>query len=170
MKTTTTNIADLIAKLQEQEAALGDARDVLNTPRAQETFHKRKQELARTITGLMIGIDKPLALLAAVESRRAAVLQKQAEIEQAIADAPDWRTVHGGRERDREYDRQQHLRRQLQMLHEGTLLCGPGVAYEQLSALDQRIDELNTKIATLRTRLDSYAAQAEALLTETVSG
>jgi hypothetical protein len=171
MTTTTQNITDLVMKLQQLDAALGDARDVLNTPRAQEAFHGKKQELSRTISGLRNpSLDKPLALLADVEARRAAVLTKEADITQQRADALDPATIRDARERDKALDRQRYLNQSLQRLRDGTLLYAPGMAYERLSDLDARIAELTERRDRAQRVLDGHMQAAQALLAETVAG
>lgn len=161
------NIEAMVTKLQEQDAALGSARDVLNTAHAQAEFFTKKQALARVISGLRNGpsdLEKPLKLLTEAQEHRAAVLAKQAEIEQAIKESPDWREIHDARERDREHDRQQQLALSLQLLRDGGLLRAPGQAYDQLRDIDARIDELQQRIAAIRVTLAAHMQQAEALL------
>ena len=103
----TANIPDLVAKLQAQEAAVGVARTTLSetTARAQMDFHHTQQQLGLCIRGLTSGpheLEAEQALLAELEERRAIVLTKQSELEQQIADAPDWRLAGDGHARDRE--------------------------------------------------------------------
>ena len=106
-----------------------------------------------------------MAQLADIEARRAATVAKQTEIEQAMASSPDWRSLHDGRARDTEYERQHQLKQQLRLLHENRLLRAPGEVFWNITDLDARIAELNTKIETLRATHDAYVEQAEALLT-----
>lgn len=172
--TTTPNYADLVARLQQQEAAVGIARNALNenTSRAQAAFHDTEQNLGLCIRGLTSGpreLEAEQALLAELEERRASVLKKQAEIEQAIVDAPDWRTVGDGRTRDKEYERQQTLKQQLQLIRAGTLLFAPNQTYERLENLDARIKKLNERIAMLGAQLAEHLQQAEALLAATAT-
>lgn len=158
------NIPDLIARLKAHHAALGDGRDA-RSDNERAAWWATTREIAKTISGLQNpDLEKPLRLLAEAEANRAAYLVKEASIEQEIADAPDWRSIADGRQRDREYDRQQALKRQLEMLRAGTLLMAPGVTYEQLGVVNARIAELNTKIASLRARLASHVEAAERLL------
>ena len=118
--------ADLIVKLQQQEAAVSAARRALNenTVRAQAALHDTEQQLGLVISGLTSApreIEAEQAQIAQLEERRAVVLAKETELEQQVADAPDWRQAGDGRARDREYDRQQMLKAQLQRLRAGTL-------------------------------------------------
>lgn len=109
---TTANIDDLVARLQAHQASLGDGRDVLQTPRAQEEFYNKKVLIARTLSGLRDARDereKALPKLALAEEQRAKVLDAQSKIEQLIAEQPDWRTIADSRSRDREWARQQDL-------------------------------------------------------------
>jgi hypothetical protein len=163
----TTDYTDLISKLKARQDALGDGRDC-RSDNERGTWFSSRTEVQRCITGLMNpDTEKPERLLAACEESRAAFLAKEAEIEQEIAVVPTSFATSSAR--DREYDRQQLLRRQLQMLHDGDLLRAPGVTYERLADLDSRIAELQQKIASLRARLTSHVQQAEQLLGETVT-
>jgi hypothetical protein len=165
----TPNIDDLVAKLQGHAARLSDglAGQPLNE---QAAYWRTFDTIQRTISGLKNDdLNKPLAHLAEREEHRAAVLKKQASLEEEIAAAQDWRTFADAHARDREFDRQQTLRMQLQMLHEGTLLIAPGIAAGRLSDIDARIAELQQKIAILRARLASHVQAAEQLLAETVT-
>jgi hypothetical protein len=92
------------------------------------------------------------------------VVAKIAEVETAIVDAPPWREHPDARERDRRYDHIAHLRRQLEHLHAGTLLCAPGVTFERLDALDQWIAEVRDRRDRARGALDAHVETAEALL------
>jgi hypothetical protein len=58
---------------------------------------------------------------------------------QQIADAPDWRSLPTGRERDKEFDRQKHLTIQLRLLREGRLLCAENQAYPCVEDVEARI-------------------------------
>jgi hypothetical protein len=160
-------IDDLIAKLQRHLAALDGGGDCTSdTERA--SWYSSRTETQRTITGLMNpDLEKPLHLLAEAEERRAAVVQKEAEIEQELAVVPV--SFADSRARDREYDRQQLLHRQLKLLHAGDLLRAPGVTYERTADLDVRIAELQQRIATLRARIDAHVQTAAQLLGETVA-
>jgi hypothetical protein len=94
----------------------------------------------------------------------AELVVKHGELEDEIANAPDPASIAHRRERDREYDRQQLLQRQLQMLRAGTLLRAPGETYESLAYLDARIAELTERRDRAQRALDSYVAAAEQLL------
>ena len=97
------------------------------------------------------------------------MLTKQSELEQQIADAPDWRSFPTGRERDKEYDRQQTLIRQLQLLRSGTLLFAPNQVYGRVEDLDARIKQSKERIETLRDQLAAHLEAAERLLAEPVT-
>jgi DNA repair exonuclease SbcCD ATPase subunit len=168
------NIADLVERLQQQEAAVAVARNRLNedTFRAQAAFRDTAQKLGLCIAGLTSApreLDAEEAQLVELEQRRAVVLKKQADIEQAIADAPDWRMCPTGRDRDREYERQRTLKQQLQLLRAGTLLFAPNQCYPRLEDLDARLKESNERIESLRAQLAAHLQQAEVLLGETVT-
>ena len=65
----TTTIPDLVAKLQQQQAAVGAARKALNenTARAQASFHDTEQQLALVVSGLTSApreLEEEQALLA----------------------------------------------------------------------------------------------------------
>ena len=170
----TTNPDDLVTKLQQQEAAVGVARKALNenTARAQAALHDTEQKLGLCIRGLTSvprDLEAEQALIAELEDRRAIVLSKLTELEQQIADAPDWRLAGDGRARDNEYDRQQTLKQQLQLLRAGTLLFAPNQCYARVEDLDARLKESNERIERLRAQLAAHLQQAEALLAEPVT-
>ena len=170
----TRNIPDLVAKLQAQEAAVGVARNALSesTARAQTDFHHTQQQLALCISRLTSGphdLAAEQALLAELEERRAIVLTKQRELEQQIADAPDWQQAGEGHARDREYERQQTLKLQLQRLRAGTLLFAPNQCYARVEDLDARLKQSIERIERLRAQIAAHLQQAEALLGETVT-
>jgi hypothetical protein len=167
------NIDDLVEKLQQQEAAIGVARNALNMniAQAQAAFHDTEQELGLCIMGLTSApreLDAEQALHAELEERRAIVLTKQTELEQQIVDAPDWRLAGDAHARDKEYDRQRTLKMQLQRLREGTLLCAPNQVYARVEVLDARLRESNGRIERLRAQLAAHLQLAEVLLGEPV--
>lgn len=173
--TLATNIpGDLVARLEQQEAAVRVARTALteNTARAQAAFHDTEQELGlciRVLTSSPREVAAEQGLVAALEERRATVLRKQTELEQQIADAPDWRLVGDGRARDKEYDRQRTLVRQLELLRAGALLCAPQEVYPRIEDLDARLNASKERIERLRAQLAAHLEQAEALLAESVT-
>lgn len=71
--------------------------------------------------------------------------------------------------RDKEIERQQHLSRQLQLLHEGTLLIAPGVVCERIDVLDERIKKHTERRDCAQSALDFHLKTAEALLGATVT-
>ena len=126
---TTENINDLLAQLRAREAQLTDG-EVIDSPQTRARFADYwalRRELAATIGGLM-NLPDQLARaqqkLDDLESRRAVVVAKQAELETALAEAPPWREHPDARERDRRFDHIEHLRRALEHLHNGTLWAG----------------------------------------------
>jgi hypothetical protein len=160
------NIDTLITRLTEHYASLGDGRDARSANEKADWF-TASTTAARTLSALRNApsdLARAQARLADAEAQRAAVLEKQTSLEKEIADAPDWRSFADGRERDREYDRQQNLQRQLVMLHEGTLLRGPSETYARLIDLDARIAELTERRDRAQLQLDGLVQQAEALL------
>lgn len=168
---------DLVTKLQSAHAARQDPLDIPRTwtQRQVEAYVAETARMAATLSALRnidTDLAKPLAQRADDEAQRPLTLAKQAELEQQIADAPDWRNFLDGRDRDREYNRQQGLRLQLRLLQEGRLLCAPGVTYRPLTDIDARIAELSAKIEALRATHDAHVQAAEALLGEaaTVAG
>jgi hypothetical protein len=165
---------DLVARLQQRQVALGDARNALNqnTARAQASLHEKEQKLGLCIRGLTSApreLEAEQALLAELEERRAITLTKAAELEQQIRDAPDWRLGPDGHARDREYERQQTLKLQLQLLRAGALLFAPNQVYARVEDLDARLTESNERTEELRAQLAAHLQQAEALLDEKVS-
>jgi hypothetical protein len=157
----TANIPDLIVKLEERLAALGDGHD-LRTDNERADWWTTTTSIRRTISGLKNApqdLAKPTALLAEIEERRAAVIAKQEEIEKAIAEAPALPTA--ARDRDREAGRQSDLQKQLQLLHEGRLFLSPGVPAERLGDLDVRIAEMTVRRNRAQAALDAYVQQAQ---------
>jgi hypothetical protein len=168
---TTANIPDLVARLREKLSALGDGRDC-RSDNEKATWWAACTEAQRTLSGLMnapADLAREQTELDAIDARRTAVLAKQAELERAIADAPDWRSFADGRERDREWDRQQNLQKQLKLLREGRLFLAPGVTNEPIGYLNQRLAELTVRRDRARAALDGYLKTAEALLAEPVT-
>ena len=140
--------------------------------RAQAAFHDTEQQLVLVISGLTSApreLEAEQALFAELEDRRAIVLSKLTELEQQIADAPDWRLAGDGRARDQEYDRQQTLKQQLQCLRAGTLLFAPNQCYARIEDLDARLIQANERIERLRAQLAAHLEQAEALLAQPVT-
>jgi hypothetical protein len=83
--------------------------------------------------------------------------------------SPPWREHPDARERDRRYDHIAHLRQQLQLLRDGRLLREPGVSYERLEDLDERIVELTDRRDRAQRALDAHLRTAEQLLSEMVT-
>lgn len=174
MNTIPQNFGDVVARLQQQEGAVGIARNALNenTARAQAVFHDTEQKLGLCIRGLTSApreLEAEQALLVELEERHAIVLAKQTELEEQIADAPDWRLVGDRSARDKEHDRQRTLERQLQLLRAGTLLFAPNQVYASVEDLDVRLRESNERIERLRAQLAAALQDAEALLAVEVS-
>src|SRR5262245_43182162 len=165
--TTIVDVNSLVAKLQQMQHALGDAGDVPLTSNAQKAYELRKRKLARAISGLRMtpsDLAKLGTRLAECEEQREVVLELEASLRQDIADAPDWRTILDGRERNKEIDRQQELKKRLQLLLAGGLLRAPGVVYEPVSYLDSQIAELRTRRDRVQQALDGHVMDAEALI------
>jgi hypothetical protein len=172
---TTQNIPDLVARLHQEQAAVGAARKTLieKTTQTQAGLHDREQKLASCVTAFTSGpreIEDLQRLIAKLEEQRSTVLAKRAVLEREVADAPDWRSIEDGRERDKEYDRQQTLKKQLELLQAGALLFAPNQVYQRVEELDAQIEKANERIEQLRAKLASHIQQAEALLAETVTG
>ena len=167
----TPDIPDLIAKLEQRLASLGDGRDC-RSDNERADWWTATMSIRRTISGLRNGLQdliKPTALLTECEERRAVVLAKQAELEKAITDSPDLRSWSGdGMSRDREAERQRQLQLALQRLREGRLLV-QGVPLPAPEDLDARIKELTARRDWAQAALDAYVEQAEAWLGEMVA-
>jgi hypothetical protein len=164
----TPNIPDMVAKLKQGLAALGDGRDA-KSDNERATYRRAYDAIQREITGLMNAPDdlaRAERRLAEPVSRRAAVVQKLTELTELITNAPDWRTVGDGRACDKEYDRQRNLQLQLRLLHEGRLLMAPGVTYERLADLDARIAELTERRDRAQRALDGHLQAAATLVGE----
>ncbi len=161
-----TDIPDLLLRLKDAEAALGDGRD-LRTDNEKADYVARRNVVARTVSALsnlpheVATLDAKLADLAA---RRAVVTAKREEIEIAIRDTPALQTFSTAQERDREADRQRHLLRQREHLHAGTLFASPGVPFERLDVLDASITELTKRRDAAQMALDAQLQVAAAVL------
>jgi len=163
---TTVNIDDLVTRLHTHHASLGDGRDCRSQNERAE-WHARSTTAARVYSELRnvpSDLAREQATLDGLEASRAVTVAKQGALEQEIAAAPDWRLMEDARARDDEYDRQRHLRRQLEHLHAGTLLQSPGECYLPLDHLDRRIAEVTDRRDRLQRQLDGAIAQAEQLL------
>ena len=184
---------DLVQKLHRLDAELGDARDVVMTPAAQEKFYGRKASIARTISALRNLPDDlaaPRAELAELERVRTIVVQAQAEVERLIAEQTDYRTLGDSRARDREWGRQLDLLASRRALvhgveYMGGVACVPnalkkilGVVvepdgrevpnwYGYLGYLDGRVAELTRRVFAAQNALDHYVKAAEELLAVT---
>ena len=170
----TPDINDLIARLQAAHSARLARRDLPGTfsETQKDAYVAETARTAATLSALKNienDLAKPLRLIADIEAKRAATIAKQAEIEQQIAEAPDWRSFSDRRARDREWVRQNELKQQLKLLHENRLLYAPGQVFENVADLDARIAELNQKIAQHRATHEAHVEAAEALLGETVT-
>jgi len=97
------------------------------------------------------------------------VTAKFAEINAEIDATPPWREHDDARERDRRYDHVQHLKQQLQWLHEGRLFRMPGETYERLSDLDASIQAWTARRDRARAALDAAVQDAERLLAPVTS-
>jgi hypothetical protein len=162
MSTLTTPVDDLVVQLQARLDALGDGRDC-QSDNEKALWYMDRSALASIISGLHNpDLDKPQRLLAEAEAERAAVLAKREAIMAELAVSPV--SLPDQRSRDREHDRQTHLRRQLQRLLDGTLYRSPGVTYRRLADLDTQIVDLQQKIARLQAREQAYVTQAQAVL------
>jgi len=167
--TTTTNIPDLVARLQADLVSLGDGRDK-KSENEQVTYRRSYDSIQTTISGLRnlpAEVADEQAHLGWWEARRVAYLAKQAEIEQAIEAAPDYRTIDDGRARAREHDRQQELAMSLNLLHDGRLFVAPGVTLGNLGEIDARITELTQRRDRAQSTLDGHLKAAEQLLAVT---
>jgi hypothetical protein len=163
---TAANVDDLLAKLTAQQTALGDGRDARSDNERATWFaaYRAHQEVISTLQNAPDAVGREQRKLDDLEARRAAVVAKETSLQQEIADAPPWREHPDGRERDRRYDHIDQLRRSLERLRAGTLLCAPDRCYEPLSYLDRRIAEVRERRDRAQLALDSCLRQAEQLL------
>lgn len=185
--------AELVARLIEREAALGAPEDVLLTERAQADYYNKTLLFARTRAELQntSELDKVTAKLAGRERHRALVAAAQVTLEAQLDAAPDWRTcATNGRDRDREWRRQQDIRAALVATRVGVEYFGgvPAVPeplvellggyvelpdgrrlppwHGSLPRIDDDVADLREKLAARRAVLATAVAQAEALLSE----
>ncbi|HYT69214.1 MAG TPA: hypothetical protein VEL51_22525 [Vicinamibacterales bacterium] len=170
--TATMNISEIIARVKASQSALGDGRDARSENERADYWgqYNTHQQVISALMNLPSDIAREEQHLADLEARRADVVAKFAELETAIADFTDWRTVPDARARDAEWQRQWDLRRALQRLEEGTLLKAPGGCHERLGDLDQRIGEVRDHRDRARSALDAHLKAAVALLGAAVAG
>jgi hypothetical protein len=163
-------ITETIARLKQHQATLGDGRD-LRSDNEKAAWWAAKQEIAHVITTLQNAhdVDKPTRRLAELTAQRDAVIAKREEVEAEIAAAPDWRSFADGRQRDKEYERQQNLRMRLKRLADGTLNASPGVMFPPLDYLDAQIAEQRRKIDRAQAAIDAALKAAEAMLATTTT-
>ena len=183
---------DVLARLEAVHAADPDPNDVPGLSLNQRTvLHQQRAVRERTIFAIkntMSMLEEPTAQLAERERVRLIVLAAQAALEGQLNDAPDWRTVVDGRERDREWSRQETIRAGLKAIRCGVeyfggvpavpkvlsdLLGGETVEHDgrhvpawfgSLPSIDTCIAELKNRIDELQSALDSQLKVAEALL------
>src|ERR1700676_3706878 len=111
----------MIAQLRQIDHAHDLTHGDQRSDNEKTVWRTRSALLMSTISGLLntSKADKSDAMLAEEERRRAIVTDAQANIEQLIADQPDWRTMRDARARDREWARQQALIASRKALIEG---------------------------------------------------
>ena len=170
----TPNIADLIAKLQQHDAAIGTACSEWNEKalRTRAAFHDTAQKLTLCICGLTTApneIKAEEARIVTLEEQRAIVLTKQTELGQQLAGAPDWQLVSNVRQRDAERVRQETLALQLHELRAGTLLVAPHQFYPRIEDLEARLKKSHERLERLRAQLAEHLQQAQGLLAATVT-
>ena len=166
-----TSISEMANKLQQHRATMPVWPDLpaMWTDR-QITDHMQRVtqvDLTRTyLLDLPGQIERERAKLADRQARKTLVTEKAAQIDQQLAESPDWRSFSDGRQRDKEYDRQQDLKRQHQLLREGRLYRpdAPGEMFERADGLDALIRESEQRIAAWQAHLDAAIATADQLL------
>ena len=167
----TTPTDTLVAQLQERLTALGDGRDARSdTERA--AWWTATTEIQRCLSTLRNGpYVEASALLADCEQQLAMIEQKEAELTAALtaATSPSDATLDS-RARDRALAHLQHLQLQRQALREGRLLIAPGIALDQRVTIEHRIAELRARIAHEDSVYAYAVAEAERLLSATVTG
>jgi hypothetical protein len=100
----TRDIPTLITQLKTHLVALGDVRDC-RTENEQVMLRRNYDSVQRVISGLMNEpqeLERHQAALDQWQAESLASLAKQSEIEQAIADAPDYTIIADARKRDHE--------------------------------------------------------------------
>jgi len=166
----TPNIPAVVAKLQAHLAALGDGRDC-RSDNERATYRRAYDATQACISGLgdaPVQLARVQARIEECEAQRVAFLAKEADIERAIATAPDWTRIADTRERDKEQNRQESLTRQLELLRKGALYRAPGMTYAPLDHIEERIAELTRRRDALQSALDAHLKAAEQLLAATV--
>jgi len=174
MTATTRNIEDLIEKLRQQESTVVAAHQTFqeNVVRQRAGFVHREQLIGTVIATLATApreIEAGQALSVEIEEHRTRVVNLGTELEQEIADPPDWRLAGDARAREVEYERQETLRQQLRRLRAGALLFAPNQCYRRLEDLDGQLTQSRERIERLQAQLATCVQQADALLNEPVS-
>lgn len=160
-------IPETLTRLRDHLASLGDGRDLTSeTDRA--VWWAKYNEPQTAVSGLVNAPDDLMRAQHQVQDFEAALVStraKQAELEQALREVPDRRSIKDGRKRDAEYDRQQHLKMQLELSHAGKLLCAPGEYFIPPAYFERRVAKAKDSRDRAQRALDGYIKQAEALLT-----
>lgn len=137
--------ADLLPKLQTHLAALGDGRDCRSDNEA-ATYFAAYTTTAQCLTQLR-NLPADLARMTA-----------------RIADEQEKVTVWLAKEAELSAATDSLSQRQLQLLHQGTLLSGPGTTYGSLGALEARVAEFTERRDRIQQQLNTWMAEAEQLL------
>lgn len=193
----------MLADLQQTCEALQQAHDAmidpLDAPRtwtqrqlnAYEAHRAQLLQYVNACNNFVWPLDKPRAQLVVCVPARDRLRPVKAQIEQQIADAPDWRTVADPSERDREADRQRGLGDSLVAIERGVgyhantgepalpgplrklltppacVTCGhvPRVAWVgPLPELEAAIAQAEKTIAEVHEGIRGHIASAKALL------
>lgn len=162
------NITTLIDAVTTRLAAVPDYR-AATSEQARTVILTETNTLRRLLSWLN---DAPATLeraetrLAEATAVRDNWLAKQTEITEALAAAPDVSTITSKLERRGEENRQAYLRRQLELLREGSLLVGPGQTYGSLAPLETQVEDFTKRRDDARARLDGVVKEAEAVVRE----
>ena len=189
---TIAKVDDVIAKLSAALAAMLDPLDIPRTwtQRQVGAYERRRHRLNMHISGLR---NASASKAEPLHAKRDELLTAKVSLEKQIADAPDWRTIDDGRERDKEFDRQQWLQESLKALYVGVgywpngapmipqplgdplrktcAACGhttlewPGTIPE----VEAQVVAMEEKVKEERAHLDALLAGAAALLAESVA-
>jgi hypothetical protein len=191
---TDVNIPDLVARLKQREAELGNPRLVPRSMHGAEELYNERLLISRTIAGLS-SVPRNLAVreaqLAEAEGHRALMVAAQAKLEADLRSASDVRALRGNAY-DREWQRQLDIKKGLEVIWSGApwspLIGGPAVPgpltealggvtidadgrrvapwYGSLPALNERVAELRSLVADHRRELERHLTHAAALLAE----
>ena len=158
------NPTDAILKLTAYLLSLGNGRN-LRSDDEKADYTTRYNE-AQGCLSQLVNPPNPrrVAALAEARAERVAWLGKEEELTTEISSFKDWRTAATLREKMPSLERQSVLKHQLRRLRDGTLYVSPGKTFGTLDVIEQRIAELEARVAREQAAFDAALAAAERIL------